>query len=51
MRAAKRRKNKKAALKRFEEERLAALEMEAAAALGSKPDEALEQKSAIEVSF
>jgi hypothetical protein len=50
MRAAKRRKAKKAALKRYEEERMAALEMEAAAALGSKTDEEAEHRSAIEVS-
>ncbi len=49
MRAAKRRKAKKVAQRRYEEERMAALEMEAAGA--SKSDDVLdaEHKSAIQV--
>ena len=51
MRAAKRRKAKKAAMRRYEEERLAVLEMEAAAAAGSKADDVSDRKSAIQVVF
>ena len=50
MRAAKRRKAKKVAQRRYEEERMAALEMEAmAAAGGSKAEDAAEHMSAIQV--
>jgi hypothetical protein len=52
MRAAKRRKAKKVAQRRYEEERMAALEMEAmAAAGGSKAEDAAEHMSAIQVTF
>ena len=53
MRAAKRRKAKKVAQRRYEEERMAALEMEAAAALGAARGEETaeaDHQSAIQVS-
>ena len=52
MRAAKRRKAKKVAQRRYEEERMAALEMEAAAALGAARGEETaeaDHQSAIQV--
>ena len=52
MRAAKRRKAKKVAQRRYEEERMAALELEAAAALGAARGEeaaGVDHQSAIQV--